>query len=147
MTDSDRHTARIALVEQHIRFENAHDVAGVLSTFGKKPHYDDEAWGEHYEGQTGVREFYKQIMKGLPDLEVEVRHRYVSDEAIIVEVIVRGTHLDVWRGLPATGRRVEFPLCALFTFDAEDRLAAEKIYYDRVTVLSQLGVFHEAGSP
>lgn len=57
---------------------------------------------------------------------------------------IRGTHLGIWRGgLPATGRRVEFPLCGVFTFDAEDRLAGERIYYDRATVLRQLGLFHE----
>ena len=47
------------------------------------------------------------------------------------------------RGLPPTGRPVQFPLCGVFTFDAENRLAGEKIYYDRATVLHQLGVFHE----
>jgi hypothetical protein len=38
---------------------------------------------------------------------------------------------------------VQFPLCGIYTFDDEDRLAGEKIYYDRATVLRQLGVFHE----
>jgi len=75
-----------------------------------------------------------------------VRHRHVTDEAILVEVVIRGTHLGGWRGLPPTGRRVEFPLCGVYTFDAEDRLAGEKIYYDRGTVLRQLGVFHEPQS-
>jgi len=48
--------------------------------------------------------------------------------------------------LPATRRRVEFPLCGVYTFDADDRLAGERIYYDRGTVLRQLGVFHEPTS-
>ncbi len=60
-----------------------------------------------------------------------------------MEVLIRGTHLGSWRGLPATGKVVQFPLCGVYTFDGEDRLAGEKIYYDRSTVLKQLGVFHE----
>ena len=142
----DRMSARIAVVEQHIRLENEHDLEGVLRTFGDSAQYDDEPWGEHYEGRNGVRQFYEQLMKGLPDLEIEVRRRHVTDDAILVEVIIRGTHLGGWRGLPATGRRVEFPLCGVYTFDADDRLAGEKIYYDRGTVLRQLGVFHEPQS-
>ncbi|MFZ1008156.1 MAG: ester cyclase [Candidatus Sulfotelmatobacter sp.] len=59
---------------------------------------------------------------------------------------IPGTHLGDWRGLPATGQRVEFALCGVYTFDAEDRLAGEKIYYDRGTVLRQLGVFHDPQS-
>ena len=142
----DRRSARIAIVEQHIRLENEHDLEAVLCTFGDTARYDDEPWGEHYKGRNGVRLFYEQLMKALPDLEIEVQRRHVADDAILVEVMIRGTHLGGWRGLPATGRRVDFPLCGVYTFDADDRLAGEKIYYDRGTVLRQLGVFREPQS-
>lgn len=142
----DRWSARIAVVEQHVRLENAHDLEGVLRTFGDTARYDDEPWDEHYKGLDGVRQFYQQLMKALPDLEIEVLRRHVADDAILLEVVIRGTHLGGWRGLPATGRRIEFPLCGVYTFDADDRLAGEKIYYDRGTVLRQLGVFHEPQS-
>lgn len=142
----DRRSSRIATVEQHIRLENQHDLEGVLGTFGDVAQYDDEPWGEHYEGRKGVRQFYEQLMRAMPDFEIEVQRRHVSDDSILVEVVIRGTHLGGWRGLPATGRRVEFPLCGVYTFDADNRLAGEKIYYDRGTVLRQLGIFHEPQS-
>jgi steroid delta-isomerase-like uncharacterized protein len=137
---------RLALVEQHIHLENAHDLEGVLGTFGDTAHYDDEALGEHHEGPSGVRAFYQQLMGALPDLEIEIQHQHITEDAILVEVVIRGTHSGAWRGLPPTGRRVEFPLCGVYTFDDDDRLAGEKIYYDRGTVLRQLGVFHEPES-
>ncbi len=143
---NDRVLARIALVEHHIRLENAHDLEGVLGTFGDRARYDDEAWSEHHHGRSGVRQFYEQLMSAIPDLEIEVQRRHVTDDAILVEVLIRGTHLGAWRGLPATGRRIEFPLCGVYTFDDDDRLAGEKIYYDRGTVLGQLGIFHEPQS-
>jgi steroid delta-isomerase-like uncharacterized protein len=141
-----RMSARLALVEHHIRLENAHDLEGVLATFGDTAHYDDEAWGEHHEGPAGVRGFYQHLMAALPDLEIHVQRQHVSDDAILVEVVIRGTHLGTWRGLPPTGRRVEFPLCGVYTFDDEDRLSGERIYYDRATVLRQVGVFHDPES-
>jgi steroid delta-isomerase-like uncharacterized protein len=144
--NEETRAARIALVEQHVRLENAHDLEGVLQTFGANARYDDEAWGEHYEGGNGVRQFYEQLMKALPDLEIEVVRRHVTDDAVLLEVMIRGTQLGEWRGLPATGRRVQIPLCGVYTFDSEDRLAGEKIYYDRATVLVQLGVFHDPQS-
>ena len=146
MTQKDKRAARIAIVEQHIRFENEHDLEGVLSTFGADAQYDDEPWDEHYNGPNGVRLFYERLMKALPDLQIEVLRRHVADEAILVEVLIRGTHLGTWRGLPATGRQVQFPLCGVYTFDSEDHLAGERIYYDRGTVLRQIGVFHEPTS-
>ena len=143
---TDKRSARMALVEQHVGFENAHDLDGVLGTFGNTAHYDDEAWGEHYEGAGGVRQFYEQLMKALPDLKIEIQNRHVTDDSVVLEVMIRGTHLGPWRGLPATGRSVNLPLCGVYTFDSYDRLSGEKIYYDRGTVLRQLGVFHEPQS-
>jgi steroid delta-isomerase-like uncharacterized protein len=93
-----------------------------------------------------VRLFYQQLMSALPDLEIEVQRRHAAEEAVLLEVVIRGTHLGGWRGLPPTGRRIEFPLCGVYTFTPDDRLAGERIYYDRGTVLRQLGVFHEPRS-
>jgi steroid delta-isomerase-like uncharacterized protein len=142
--DPTRLMARLAIVDEHVRCENLHDLAGVMATFGSDARYDDEPWQDHRRGFEGVRSYYAELLASLPDLEIEVLHQHVGRDAIVLEVMIRGTHLGVWRGgLPATGRRVEFPLCGVFTFDADDRLAGERIYYDRGTVMSQLGLFHE----
>lgn len=142
----DRRSARLAIVEQHIQFENDHDLKGVLDTFGETACYEDEARKVQYPGRDGVRAYYEQLMAALPDLRIEVQQLHVTDDAILVEVMIHGTQLGPWRGLPATGRRVEVPLCGVYTFDQSDRLAGERIYYDRATVLRQLGVFHELES-
>jgi len=83
------------------------------------------------------------LLKALPDLEIEVTQQHVAENSVVVEVVIRGTHLGQWRGLPATGRRIEFPLCGIYTFGSDNLLAGERIYYDRAMVLGQLGMFHE----
>jgi steroid delta-isomerase-like uncharacterized protein len=142
-TPQDALARRMALVEEHVGFENAHDLEGVIGTFGDAARYDDEPWGARYEGRDKVRQFYAQLMAALPDLSIEIVRRHVAAETIVLEVIIRGTHQGAWRGLPATGRHVEIPLCGIYTFSSDDRLAGEKIYYDRAMILRQLGVFHE----
>lgn len=142
-TPMARMARRMALVEEHVGFENAHDLEGVIGTFGDAARYDYEPWAAHYEGRDQVRRFYGQLMAALPDLSIEIVRRHVADETIVLEVMIRGTQLGAWRGLPATGRRVEIPLCGIYTFSPDDRLAGEKIYYDRAMFLRQLGVFHE----
>jgi steroid delta-isomerase-like uncharacterized protein len=139
-------SARLRIVEEHVSLENTHDLDGIMGTFGEAARYDDEPWGAHYMGREEVRSFYTQLLHALPDLQIDVRRRHASEDAVILEVIIRGRHLGGWRGLPATGRQVEFPLCGVYTFDSENRLAGEKIFYDRATVLRQLGVFHEPES-
>ena len=134
--------ARIARVEEHVRFENEHDLRGVMETYAESARYDDEPYDEHHSGSGEVRQYYERLMRALPDLRIEVQRRHATDEVVILECVIGGTHLGEWRGLPATGRKVRFPLCAVYTFDG-DRLAGEKIYYDRATVLRQVGVFRE----
>jgi steroid delta-isomerase-like uncharacterized protein len=137
---------RLRTVDEHIRRENAHDLDGILATFGQDPRYDDEPWGAHHVGRDEVRAFYAQTLEAMPDMHIDVRRRHVAEEAVIVEVVISGHHLGPWRGLPATGRAISFPLCGVYTFDASNRLAGERIYYDRATVLRQLGLFHELES-
>jgi steroid delta-isomerase-like uncharacterized protein len=141
--EAERARARMAVVEEHIRCENRHDLDGVMATFGSEARYDDEPWADHRIGRDGVRSYYAELLGALPDLTIDVERRHVAAETVVLEVVIRGRHLGPWRGLPATGRRVEFPLCGVFVFDADDRLAGERIYYDRGAVLAQLGLFHE----
>ena len=141
--EAERIQARIVVVDEHIRCENRHDLDGLMATFGTDARYDDEPWGDHRTGRDGVRSYYTELMRALPDLTIEVKNQHVASEGVVVEVTIRGTHLGPWRGLPATGRLIEFSLCGVYSFDDNDRLAGERIYYDRGVVLGQLGLFHE----
>jgi len=143
LIEAERVQARVAVVDDHIRCENKHDLNAVMATFGVEARYDDEPWGDHRIGLDSVRSYYIELMQALPDLTISVEHQHVGSESVVVEVLISGTHLGAWRGLPATGRHVEFPLCGIYTFDSNDRLAGERIYYDRGAVLGQLGLFHE----
>jgi hypothetical protein len=68
-----------------------------------------------------------------------------ADEAVIVEGRFTGTHDGSWRGLPATGRKVDFPLIIVFLFE-EDRMVCERTYFNIGTPLSQLGVARDPNS-
>ncbi|PWT93489.1 MAG: hypothetical protein C5B55_04425 [Blastocatellia bacterium] len=139
----DHIDARLKTVYTHISCENQHDLDSVMATFGENARYDDMPWDDHRTGLSGVRSYYNELISALPDLSIEVKQEHVAPDSVVVEVIIRGTHKGAWRGLPATGRKIEFPLCGIYTFDADDRLSGERIYYDRGAVLAQLGLFHE----
>jgi len=145
--DTDRIAAHLKLVDEHVRHENAHDLEAIMGTFGASAQYDDEPWGAHYVGRDQVRRFYQELLAAVPELRIDIERSHASTSAIVLEVIIRGRHLGAWRGLPGTGAQIELPLCGIFTFDDDDRLAGERIYYDRATLLRQLGVFHEPDRP
>ncbi len=90
---NNKRSARIAIVEEHIRLENRHDLEGVLRTFGDTAIYRDEAWGQYYKDRNGVRLFYEQLMKALPDLEIGANSRVPAMPACI-----HLTPMIVWPG-------------------------------------------------
>lgn len=90
-----------------------------------------------------MRAYYAQLMAAVPDLHIEPHSRRIADDAVVLECTISGTHAGTWRGLPGTGRQLALPLCGIYTFDTEATLADERIYYDRATVLQQVGMFHD----
>src|SRR6188472_2924231 len=106
MSTREDRDARVAVVDDHLRAENRGDLDAVMATFGQHAKYEDQPWGDCRSGREQVREYYAELLAALPDLAIDVRHRHVSDHAIVLEVEIRGTHLGAWRGLPATGRSV-----------------------------------------
>ena len=136
--DESRISVRLQVVEEHIRTENAHDLNGIMGTFGEAPYFALN--NELHSGHEAVHAFYAELLSGFPDLHIEVKQQHVSDEAIVLEVVVTGTQTGTWRGIPAAGRAVEFPLCAIFPFDTGDKLMGERIYFDSALMLQQLGV-------
>ena len=134
--DEARRRARLALVEEHIRVESGHDMDRLMATLGNDPTFVLNA--QTIRGREGVHEFYAGLLAGFPDLNIETKHLHVAEEAVVAEVRITGTHQGEWMGIPAAGRAVAFPLAAVFTFDEQERLAGERIYFDIETMLAQM---------
>jgi steroid delta-isomerase-like uncharacterized protein len=145
-TSATLRSQRLDQVERHVGFENAHDLDAVMSTFGPNASYHDEPWDEHCLGRDAVRSYYEQLIRAVPDLHIDPHGPHVADDVIVLECTISGTHQGTWHGLPGTGRPVSIPLCGVYTFDADEQIAGERIYYDRAMVLEQLGVFHDPES-
>src|SRR5262245_66366121 len=90
ISESESQSLRMQLVDEHVALENRHDLDGILTTFGTAARYDDEPWDAHYVGRDGVRAFYSDLLRALPDLQIDVQRRHVSEATVVLEVIIRG---------------------------------------------------------
>jgi len=142
MASSDRLNTRKKLVEEHMRTENAHDITATMATLGRRPRYVLN--GVILDGHEAIRAAYEGIgldnAAAFSHFKVEVTGLHTGEEAIVLEGMMSGTHVAEWQGVPATGRSFNIPVCAVFTFDAEEKLAGERIYFDSGLLLKQLGV-------
>jgi steroid delta-isomerase-like uncharacterized protein len=145
MANSNTLTARKHLVEEHMRAENAHDIVATMATLGRQPRYVLN--GMLIDGREAIRAAYEGIGLGnaaaFAQFKVAVTGLHAGEEAIVLEGMMSGTHVAEWQGVPATGRSFHIPVCAVFTFDEEEKIAGERIYFDGALLLRQLGVLSE----
>jgi len=118
--------------------ENAHEFDDAIAAF-HHPRYEIVATGEVWDGTDGVGALLTENKTGFSDFKFYPTVWHHAEEAIIVEGRFTGTHDGNWRGLPATGRKVDFELIIVFKFEG-DRMVCERTYFDIGTALRQLGV-------
>jgi len=124
MSDEDLRRKREELVAEHMESENRHEFDATLATFDH-PRYELIGTGDVYDGPDQVARYFEETRAAFPDQRNELIAMHHSDDAVIVEANLYGTHDGPFRGLPPTGRKFEMRLCAIFVFD-EDRLVCER---------------------
>lgn len=129
---------REEIVREHMDSENRHEFDATLDTFDH-PRYELIPTGEVHDGPEEVIRYFEETRRAFPDQRNELLALHHADDAVLVEAVIRGTHKGPLRSLPPTGREFELPILAIFMFDG-DRLLCERVYFDQLTVLRQLGV-------
>ncbi len=129
---------REATVREHMESENRHEFDVTMSTFDH-PRYEIVPTGEIYDGEEEVREYFRLTRAAFPDQRNELIALHHADDAVVAEFDLKGTHQGELRGLAPTGREFTCRCVALFLFE-EDRLLCERVYFDVLTIVSQLGV-------
>jgi steroid delta-isomerase-like uncharacterized protein len=135
---------REEIVREHMESENRHEFDATLDTFDH-PRYELIATGEVHDGPEEVAAYFEESRTAFPDQRNELISLHHADDAVLVEAIIRGTHDGPLRSLPPTGREYELRILAMFIFE-EDRLQCERVYFDQLTVLEQLGIARDPTS-
>jgi steroid delta-isomerase-like uncharacterized protein len=133
---------REAVVREHMDSENRHDFDATMATFAH-PRYEIIPTGDVFDGTDAVTEYFRATRTAFPDQRNELRKLWPTDDAVIAEFDLLGTHDGELRGIPATGRTFRVPMIAIFEFgDAEhpDGITCERVYFDSAAMLRQLGV-------
>jgi steroid delta-isomerase-like uncharacterized protein len=143
--DAALRARREAVVREHMESENHHDFDTTIATFSH-PRYEIIATGDVYDGEQHVRRYYAETRTAFPDQRNELISLHHTDDGVVVEFDLLGTHLGPLRALPPTGRAFRCRMTAFFIFD-RDRIVCERVYFDQATILRQLGLAHDPTSP
>lgn len=129
-----------ATEESFLRW-NSHD----LSVYAKMFHPDAEilmaplGFTLNRDAYMAAKELY---LLAFPDLHAQItRSMDMGDGWVISEVVLTGTNVGPYSGLPATRRPVEVRGGILQRFDADGLITNLNVYFDNITLLAQLGLF------
>lgn len=88
----------------------------------------------------GHREVLTEIRRALPDVRAEVDAVVAEGDLLAARITYRGTHRDTLRGVPPTGRVLQWEAMTFRRFDDEGRVVERWIVGDDLSLLHQLGL-------
>jgi predicted ester cyclase len=126
--------------------ENRHEFDATLDTFAH-PRYELIPTGEIFDGAEQVADYYLKSRAVFPDQRNENTLLHCTDDGVIAEFDLLGTHEGELRGVPGTGREFRCRMCAIFEFEpGTDRIVCERVYFDQMTIAQQIFAEQQPGS-
>jgi steroid delta-isomerase-like uncharacterized protein len=126
------------LLRRHLDAENRHDMDATLATLRADCVFEDLALGRRFEGHSGAATYYRMWWDAFGTEVTPERLHLVEPATAVAETMWRGKHGGTFMGIEATGRSIEVPV--ILVAELRDGLmGGERIYWDRATVLEQLG--------
>ncbi len=127
--DAGLRDRRLAIVREHMEAENRLDFDAVIATFDR-PRYELMAGGQVFDGEDEVRRYFAESRRVFPDQRNENAVLHSTDDAVVAEFELLGTHRD-------TGRSFRSRMVALFFFETE-QIVCERVYFDRRSIEAQV---------
>lgn len=131
----------VAAAERHVSAFNRHDLEDHASN-----ETADITWtqpGVSVTGQEAVATVQQALWTAMPDARIDLVTRLASADIVMSEEVLSGTQtgpLVTPAGtLPPSGRAVRMPFVTVQQV-RDGKIAAERIYFDQLDFLGQLGV-------
>jgi steroid delta-isomerase-like uncharacterized protein len=121
---------REALVLEHLESENEREFDTAVGTFDH-PRCEIVATGQVFDGPAEVAGYYARFRDAFPDQRSTLVELHHADDAVIVELELRGTHLGSLHGEEPSGRAYRVRTTAFFVFD-DARLVGKRVYGGQV---------------
>lgn len=129
---------RDAVIREHMESENRLDFDTTIATF-TRPRYELIGTGQVFDGAEEVMGYYQSSRAAFPDQRNVIHTLRHTDDAVVVEFDLLGTHSGDFLGVAPTGKTFRARMAAIFEFDG-DYITCERIYFDAGTILRQLEI-------
>ena len=118
---------------------NRRDFDAVVSQMAEDLTYYDRARSVSFKGRNGFKDFMQGWVTAFSNAEILQPSYIDAGDAVIAEFTARGVNdgpLGTW---PKTGRQMNLHFCEIRRFDDKGRGFWGSLYYDQLSLLTQLG--------
>jgi steroid delta-isomerase-like uncharacterized protein len=118
-----------------------HEVAAMIALCTKDATVRFVPMGEEGEGtvQTLGTAFWSALFSAIPDVRAHVRSIFGDMREVATEVVIEGTQQREFEHITNLGHHFVLPHAFLFRFTEDTKVTSVAIYWDNVTLFSQLG--------
>ncbi len=95
-------------------------------------------------GSQEIASYVAEVRSGYPDFELQINDKVFEDNRLVTHWTCTGTHKGDFQGIPATEKRINISGLALARIE-HGKVTEERVYFDRLAMLEQLGVAPEVG--
>ncbi len=118
---------------------NSRDFDAVVSKMAEGFTYRDQARNVTFTGRDGFKEFMQGWAEAFSNATVTDPSYLDAGDTVIAQFMGQGVNDGAFGPLPETGREINVPFCELMRFDLSGQVVSGGIYYDQLTLMTQLG--------
>jgi steroid delta-isomerase-like uncharacterized protein len=131
----------VTAAERHVSAFNRHDLEAHSANETESIEWTQP--GVNIAGREAVAALQQALWTAFPDARIDLVTRVASADTVMSEEVLSGTHTGpfVTPGgtLPPSGRAVRMPFVTVQQI-RDGKIAAERIYFDQLDFLGQLGI-------
>jgi steroid delta-isomerase-like uncharacterized protein len=118
---------------------NRRDFGAMVTEYAGSIRWIDQARGVTFSTPEEFKsDFLEGWTRASSDCQVTDARYADAGDSVVARFTARGTNDGPLGSFPATGKEWSLPICELWHFDADGRVVGGEIYYDQVSLLTQL---------
>jgi len=122
---------------EHARAENRRELERLVATLHDDCEYEVVPLGQRWRGKDQVREFYRGLWRGIPNVKLKLLNRIDAEDCIVEESEVFGRMEGPLFGVEPSGNELRYRV--VIFFPVRDRLfTGERVYFDVVEFARQV---------
>lgn len=118
---------------------NSRDFDAILRSVSDGVQYEDRARSETYRGRNEYREFLQSWVTPFSNAECAQLKLIDGGDTVVAEFIGRGVNDGPLGPLPKSGKQLNLPFCEIMRFNEQGEIVSGAIYYDQLSMMTQLG--------